>query len=117
MSMRLDRRRVLIIAAAAALAVACLLLVLFVLGSRPGPEALESAALQRSFLPRPVNQDELFLGDEPDWLPPVLLYRSPVERWTAEDAEPFWTDPAEEDGEYWRRRLSEAADSVLEAVP
>lgn len=117
MSILLGKRRVLIIASAAALLVVCLLLALTLISSRPSPESLGSAALQRAFRPRPVNQDELFLADEPDWLPPLLLYRRPVERWTVDEAEPFWTDPAEKDGEYWRRRLSEAADSVLEAVP
>ncbi|MDR2741924.1 MAG: hypothetical protein LBB98_07180 [Treponema sp.] len=51
-----------------------------------------------SFPVREIPDDAFFMPEEPDFLPPVILYREQKERWTEEDAAPFWTDPAALDG-------------------
>jgi hypothetical protein len=63
-----------------------------------------------------LSGDEFFLPDEPDFLPSVLLHRGQKERWTAEDAAPFWTDPATLD-DNWGDKVEKYVDKLLESVP
>jgi hypothetical protein len=63
-----------------------------------------------------VPREEFFVPDEPDFLPPVLLYRAQKDRWTVEDAAPFWTDPAAID-DNWRNKVEEYVEKLLESVP
>jgi hypothetical protein len=63
-----------------------------------------------------IPREELFIPDEPDFLPPVQLYREQKKQWTAEDAAPFWTDPAVLDDD-WRGKVEEYVDKLLERVP
>jgi hypothetical protein len=63
-----------------------------------------------------IPMEEFFLSDEPDFLPPVLLYREQREQWTAEDAAPFWTDPSTLDDD-WRNKVENYVDKLLESVP
>jgi hypothetical protein len=84
-------------------------LILNAIGKKaPGPPELFSA--------EKLSGEEFFLPDEPDFLPPVLLYRGQKERWTAEDAAPFWTDPATLD-DNWSDKVEKYVDKLLESVP
>jgi hypothetical protein len=65
----------------------------------------------------PIPPAELFLPDEPDFLPGVILQREPRKAWTAEEAEPFWYNPLERGEEEWRNRIRAALDEFLEHVP
>jgi hypothetical protein len=65
----------------------------------------------------PIPAAELFLPDEPDFLPGVILQREPREAWTAEEAEPFWYNPLEKGEEVWRNRIRSVLDEFLEYVP
>lgn len=64
-----------------------------------------------------IPPEELFLPDEPDFVPGVLLGRERRTSWTAEDAALYWQDPLKNGEERWRERLEEAVDEVLERVP
>ncbi|MDR1105633.1 MAG: hypothetical protein LBL44_04680 [Treponema sp.] len=67
---------------------------------------------------RPViPPEELFLPEEPGFVPPVLLEREPRESWSAEDAAPFWHDPLERGEEPWRERIEAVIDDLLKEVP
>jgi hypothetical protein len=67
---------------------------------------------------RPViPPEELFLPEEPDFVPPVLLERAPRGSWSAEDAAPFWHDPLERGEEPWRERIETVIDELLKEVP
>jgi hypothetical protein len=66
--------------------------------------------------PRPIPPEELFLPDEPDFLPEVLLEREPAPL-TAEDARSFWTDPLEGGEELWLERIKTVIDDLLEPIP
>jgi hypothetical protein len=70
-----------------------------------------------TFNPVPIPPEDLFLPEEPDFLPPVILERERREVWTAEDAEPFWYDPLEEGEEGWRDLVEKLVDDLLERVP
>jgi len=61
--------------------------------------------------------EDFFLPYEPNFVPDVLLEREPRDKWTEEDARPFWTDPMEGNEEVWRKRIESGIDSLLEQVP
>jgi hypothetical protein len=69
------------------------------------------------FNPVPIPPEDLFLPEEPDFLPPVILERERREAWTEEDAEPFWYNPLEDGEEEWRELVEKLIDDLLERVP
>jgi hypothetical protein len=69
------------------------------------------------FKPDPIAAEDLFIPDKPDFLPPVMLEQPRKEFWTSEDAMEFWTAPAEFPDEFWRNKISESIDSILEPLP
>jgi hypothetical protein len=73
--------------------------------------------LSTAFSPRPVPPEEFFLPDEPDFLPETLPEREKRESWTAEDAEPFWTDPLDEGAGEYVDLMSTGIDDLMEKVP
>jgi hypothetical protein len=81
--------------------------------SKAGEKTSESPAM---FSAEKIPMDEFFLPGEPDFLPPVLLYREQRKQWTAEDAAPFWTDPSTLDDD-WRNKVENYVDKLLESVP
>jgi hypothetical protein len=82
---------------------------------RPVPEAPErEAAVIRA---APIPPEELFLPEEPDFLPPVILERERREAWTVDDAAPYWYNPLEHGEEEWRERVEKVIDDLLERAP
>jgi hypothetical protein len=63
-----------------------------------------------------IPLEDIFLPDEPDFLPPVLLEREP-RKWNAEDARPFWTNPLGNDPAQWRNNIERTVDGRMERVP
>jgi hypothetical protein len=61
--------------------------------------------------------EELFLGDEPDFLPEVLLEREQREEWTADDARPYWIDPADEGDKIYEDMIGVVVDRIMERIP
>jgi len=112
------RRKPILIATAAVLAV---LLLVFVGVSIPrdahnaweAPPPARDIAAQRGLIP----PEELFLPDEPDFVPGVLLGREQRSEWTAEDAEPWWQNPLAGGEEQWRIRIERMVDEIMESVP
>jgi hypothetical protein len=64
-----------------------------------------------------VPPEEIFLPDEPDFIPGVLLGRERRASWTDQDAAVFWQDPLKEGEERWREKIETAIDEFLERVP
>ncbi|GHV95215.1 hypothetical protein AGMMS50293_15350 [Spirochaetia bacterium] len=64
-----------------------------------------------------IPPEELFLPEEPDFVPGVMLERERRTAWTAEDAAPYWQDPLKNGEEQWRQRVELAIDELLERVP
>ncbi|MDR3191450.1 MAG: hypothetical protein LBT87_00110 [Treponema sp.] len=93
------------------------------LASHPNPGLPERAPPWNSGEPdgltrdAPIPPEELFLPDEPDFLPGVIPERERRDIWTAEDAEPYWYNPLEGGEETWRNRIRSALDEFLERVP
>ena len=61
--------------------------------------------------------EELFLDDEPDFLPEVLLERERRDKWSADDVRPYWTDPADEEAGVYENMMGKAVDGIMERVP
>jgi hypothetical protein len=64
-----------------------------------------------------IPPEELFLLDEPDFIPGVLLERERRASWSAEDAESFWQDPLRNGEEQWRDQVEAIIDELMERVP
>jgi hypothetical protein len=94
----------------------CLIAVLVVTNRGSGGGSDNSRELNEVFRPRDIPPEDLFLPEEPDFLPGVLPERERREFWTPGDARPFWTDPAENYGP-WRDRVETMVDEYLERVP
>jgi hypothetical protein len=93
----------------------CLVILAAGLSGRSMPD--EPAAAAGLVKPVPIPPEDLFLPEEPDFLPTVILERGRREIWTEEDAEPFWYKPLEDGGEDWRERMEKVIDDLLERVP
>jgi len=65
----------------------------------------------------PIPPDEIFLPEEPDFVPGVILERERRTEWTEKDAEEFWRDPLKEGEEQWREKIESEIDKYLERVP
>jgi hypothetical protein len=64
-----------------------------------------------------IPAEELFLPDEPDFLPGTLLERERRTNWTEQDAVEYWQDPLRSGEEQWREKIETAIDDFLERVP
>jgi len=64
-----------------------------------------------------IPPDDLFLPDEPDFVPGILLEREQRAAWTTDDAAPLWQDPLRNGEEPWRDRIERAIDEIMESVP
>ena len=84
---------------------------------RPAVEETPAAAAGRMTIFSPVPAEELFLPDEPDFIPGVLLEREQRTNWTTEDAAEHWQDPLIFGEENWREKIETAIDEFLERVP
>jgi len=65
----------------------------------------------------PIPPGELFLPDEPDYIPGVLLDREQRASWTEQNALEFWQDPLRYGEEQWREKIEAVIDEFLERVP
>jgi hypothetical protein len=64
-----------------------------------------------------IPADDLFLPEEPDFLPGVLLDRERGTVWNENDAAEYWQDPLRAGEEQWREKIEAAIDELLERVP
>jgi hypothetical protein len=61
--------------------------------------------------------EELFLDDEPDFLPDLLPERERRDAWDADDVRPYWTDPGDEDVRVYEDMMGAVVDGIMEGVP
>ena len=64
-----------------------------------------------------IAPEEIFLPEEPDFVPGVLLERERRASWSAADAAPYWQDPLKNGEEYWRERIETVIDEFMENIP
>jgi len=70
-----------------------------------------------SVVTRRIPAEDLFLPDEPDFVPGVILEREKRTQWTADDAMPWWQDPLKDGEQEWRDQIEKAVDEIMENVP
>jgi hypothetical protein len=61
--------------------------------------------------------EELFLDDEPDFLPDLLPERERRDEWNADDTRPYWTDPGDEGTGVYEDMMSAVVDGIMERLP
>ncbi|MDR2151070.1 MAG: hypothetical protein LBO67_09770 [Spirochaetaceae bacterium] len=83
--------------------------------SRPQVQEVERT-LADSFTTRTIEPDALFLADEPDFFPQIILSREP-QTWSAEDVQSLWVDPLQKGTEQWQEEIKKALDTFMEKVP
>jgi hypothetical protein len=94
------------------------LLTLSVLLSLKLPEKKEKAKDQNDLnFNIPIPPEEIFLPEEPDFVPGVILDRERRTEWTENDAQEYWRDPLKEGEEQWREKIESEIDKYLERVP
>jgi len=82
--------------------------------SGKGRQKAETAGANRRTA---IPSEEIFLPDEPDFVPGVLLEREKRASWTAADGAPYWQDPLKNGEEYWRERIETVIDEFMENIP
>jgi hypothetical protein len=65
----------------------------------------------------PIAPGDFFIAEEPDFLPQVMLEQERKEAWSTEDAAEFWMPPSEFSREFWRNKVSDSIDRLLEPLP
>ncbi|MDR0784511.1 MAG: hypothetical protein LBE74_01325 [Treponema sp.] len=63
-----------------------------------------------------VPSEDIFLMDEPDFLPDALLEKQP-KKWDAQDVRPFWTNPLENGAFQWEDNIKNTVDEIMEKTP
>jgi hypothetical protein len=63
-----------------------------------------------------IPAEEIFLPDEPDFLPKILLEKEP-HKWSAEDVRAFWTNPLEHEQINWQENITKVVNEILERTP
>ena len=111
-----EKRRPVLIASIGVCAVFVLIFagISLLAGNREGREPAPAPPVMRQGL---IPPDDLFLPDEPDFVPGVLLEREQRAVWTADDAAPLWQDPLKNGEEPWRNRIERTIDEIMESVP
>jgi len=64
-----------------------------------------------------IPPDELFLPEEPDFVPGVMLDREQRTEWTENDVMPWWEDPLKGGEDPWRNLIEKTVDEILGGVP
>jgi hypothetical protein len=77
----------------------------------------KSLELERPKINLAIPAEEIFLPDEPDFIPGVLLERERRTSWTEQDAVEYWHDPLRAGEEQWREKIETAVDEFLERIP
>ena len=109
-----EKRRIILICTEGA----AVLLTFFVIISMVNRGGNDSPAEpERTRLHIVIPAEEIFLPDEPDFLPGVLLERDRRSSWTEQDAGEYWQDPLIYGEEQWREKIETAIDEFLERVP
>jgi hypothetical protein len=110
------QRKILIIIFSTLIGLLLLLLLLLLITRRT--ESASEKPVQHLTVspPAAIPPEEIFLPEEPDFLPKILLEQEP-HTWNEEDARPFWTNPLENNAAQWRNDMKTTVDRIMERVP
>lgn len=108
-----EKRRIVLVCTAVVVVILVLSVVLSLKGSKKEESPEEPAVNSRIAIP----PGEIFLPDEPDFVPGVLLERDRRSSWTEEDASIYWRDPLRNGEEQWREKIETVIDEFMERIP
>jgi hypothetical protein len=112
------KRKIVLLCGGAGVILIILIIAAFITaGAPPAPTPRVEADLGEMFAPRAIPPEELFLPQEPDFLPGVILEREQRKTWTTEHAEPYWIDPLEEGIGVYADMMKDTVDTLMEKVP
>ena len=109
-----EQKRRLVLICTAAFAVLLTFSVIMSMVNRAGKKI--PSGPERTKIRVVIPAEELFLPEEPDFLPGVLLDRDRRTSWSEEDALEYWQDPLRAGEEQWREKIETAIDELLERV-
>jgi len=69
------------------------------------------------FNPEPIERNEIFMEDEPDFVPKFLYYREPQTRWTPEFVSRFWQTLDDKTLQDLQQAADNTMNRLLEAIP
>jgi len=110
-----DRRTVLTMAVA--VPIVLLLVIIGVMLMSKEPPAKPAAPPVNSVVTRRIPAEELFIPEEPDFVPGVILEREKRMQWSVDDAKPWWQDPLKDGEQEWRDQIEKTVDEIMESVP
>jgi len=81
------------------------------------PQGTLPSGVETTLLNFAIPSEEMFLPDEPEFLPEVIIERERRSSWTEDDAAQYWQDPLRNGEQQWRDKIEAAVDKFLERVP
>ena len=111
------RRRVIMIAAGSAVILWLVITGISLIAKNGSGRESAPAADNTAAKPGIIPNEELYLPDEPDFLPHVMLTREQRTEWNVDDTAPWWQDPLKNGEERWRNFIEINVDNILENVP
>lgn len=94
------------------------LLITLLVKSREKQNNLEAGqGLSAAFTTEPIKRNELFLEDEPDFVPKFLYYREPQTSWTPEFVSRFWQTLDDKTIQDLQQAADNKMNRLLEAIP
>lgn len=108
-----QKRRLILVCTGVFAAILTLAVIISLIKPRQGslPSGMEKMKLNYA-----IPAEELFLPDEPEFLPDVILERGRRTSWTEDDAALYWQDPLREGEQQWRDKIEAVVDKFLERV-
>ncbi|WP_304225700.1 hypothetical protein [Gracilinema caldarium] len=79
--------------------------------------AAQVRSFAQSFTGEPISRKELFIENEPDFVPPFLYYRPPLATWTPEFATQFWQQLDDKTVQELKKVADDRINTLLEAIP
>jgi hypothetical protein len=98
-------------------AVAVITSAMLILMRNPQPAPTRDSDAVAELFRMELPPEELFLGDEPDFLPALIPERERRDAWNADDARPYWTNPGDEEAKVYEDMMSAVVDEIMERLP
>ncbi|MEW6566296.1 MAG: hypothetical protein AB1404_12440 [Spirochaetota bacterium] len=73
--------------------------------------------LSQAYAAEPIPRKELFVEEEPDFVPSFLYYRAPREAWDAEFVSQFWDPLDDKTLQDLQKEADNRISTLLEAIP
>ena len=95
------------------IAVVFLILIIVLVAVSPGKPKGDTSPKLTAALSIPV--EDLFMPEEPDFLPAFILERQPRSFWSLDDIRQYWKIP--DDSARWKEEIKTTVDNLMEGVP